>query len=53
MSPMIAAVATPEFWSAVIAALAPLVLGVFGALICGRAGILPLSAEGVLTAEPV
>lgn len=43
-------VSTAAFWAAVIAAAAPLLLGTLGALICGRAGVLPLAAEGIAAA---
>ncbi len=51
MNAVLAIASTAAFWAAVVAAAAPLLLGTFGALICGRAGVLPLAAEGILAAS--
>ncbi|MBI3434390.1 MAG: ABC transporter permease, partial [Proteobacteria bacterium] len=42
--------ATPEFWAAALVAAGPTLYAVLGALVCGRAGILNLGAEGAYIA---
>jgi len=49
----LAIVSSSAFWAAVIATAAPLLLGTIGALVSGRAGVLPLAAEGILAAGAV
>ena len=48
MMDVIAIVCDAASWAAAIAAIAPVLLGTLGALVCGRAGVLPFSAEGLL-----
>lgn len=48
MIDVIATVSDAASWAATITTIASVVLGTLGALVCGRAGVLPFSAEGLL-----
>lgn len=42
-----------DFWNATFVAIAPMLLAVFGALLCGRAGVIHLGSEGLFAAGAV
>ncbi|MDB5872201.1 MAG: inner-rane translocator [Ramlibacter sp.] len=50
MSDILALLANPEFWVAVLRIGTPLILGTLGVLLCERAGVLNLGIEGIMVA---
>src|SRR5690606_3509688 len=50
MSDVLALLANPDFWVAVLRIATPLVFGTLGVLLCERAGVLNLGIEGIMVA---
>jgi ABC-type uncharacterized transport system permease subunit len=50
MSDILAVLANPDFWVAVLRIATPLIFGTLGVLLCERAGVLNLGIEGIMVA---
>ena len=50
MTDLLAILAAPPFWIAVLRIATPLILGTLGVLLCERAGVLNLGIEGIMVA---
>lgn len=50
MSDLLAILANPDFWVAVLRIATPLIFGTLGVLLCERAGVLNLGIEGIMVA---